>query len=64
MTIKKSQGGTFLSVGFDLTSHGQAYVAASRVSDFDKVTVMTPEGVTSMKNIVLQQGFACAHRDP
>ena len=61
MTINKSQGGTFLSVGFDLTtpvfSHGQAYVAASRVSDFDKITVMTQEGVTSMKNIVLQEVF-------
>ncbi len=53
MTINQSQGGTFLSVGFDLTtpvfSHGHAYVAASRVSDFHKIAVMPPEGVTTMK---------------
>ena len=61
MTINKSQGGTFDMVGFDLTTpvfgHGQAYVAASRVRDFDKITVLPPDGETTMKNIVLQQVF-------
>ena len=61
MTINKSQGGTFDMEGFDATtpvfSHGQTYVALSRVKDFDKLTVLTPQGQTTIKNIVFPQVF-------
>ena len=61
MTINKSQGGTFDMVGINVSvhvfSHGQAYVALSRVKDFDKITVLTSDGETTMKNIVFHQVF-------
>ena len=61
MTINKSQGGTFDMVGIDAScpvfTHGQAYVALSRVRDFDKISVLTPEGEVTMKNIVFPQVF-------
>ncbi len=62
MTKSKSQGCTLLRVDFDLTTpivfgHDQAYVALSRVDGFDKITVLSPDGITSMKNIVLQKVF-------
>ena len=47
--------------GYDATtpvfSHGQNYVALSRVRDFDKLTVLTPQGQTTIKNIVFPQVF-------
>ena len=53
MTIHKSQGGTFDMEGFDATtpvfSHGQTCVALCRVRDFYKLTVLTPEGQTTIK---------------
>ena len=61
MTFNKSQGGTFDMEGYDATtpvfSHGQNYVALSRVRDFDKLTVLTPQGQTTIKNIVFPQVF-------
>ena len=58
MTINKSQGQSFDTVGVDLRipvfSHGQFYVAMSRVTDIDRLTVLLPEGDRSGKvaNIV------------
>ena len=61
MTINKSQGGTFDMEGLDASSpvfsHGQTYVALSRVRDFDKITVLTSNGQTTLKNIVYPQVF-------
>jgi hypothetical protein len=37
--------------------HGLAYVAASRARDFDKPTVLTPNGDPTMKNIVFSEVF-------
>jgi hypothetical protein len=61
MTINKSQGGTFDVEGLDASSpifsHGQAYVALSRVRDFDKITVLTPNMETTIPNMVFPQVF-------
>ena len=61
MTINKSQGGTFDVEGLDASSpvfsHGQAYVALSRVRDFNKITVLTPNEETTIQNIVFPQVF-------
>ena len=61
MTINKSQGGTFDVEGLDASSpifsHGQAYVALSRVRDFDKITVLTPNMETTIQNMVFPQVF-------
>ena len=56
MTINKSQGGTFQRIGLDLTSpvfsHGQLYVALSRVPNPAAITVLTLNGETYTKNVV------------
>jgi hypothetical protein len=61
MTINKSQGGTFDVEGLDASSpvfsHGQGYVALSRVRDFDKITVLTPNMETTIQNMVFPQVF-------
>jgi hypothetical protein len=48
-------------VGLDGTapvfSHGQRYVSLSRVRDFHNLTVLTPPGETTIKNIVFPQVF-------
>jgi PIF1-like helicase/Helitron helicase-like domain at N-terminus/Helicase len=50
MTINKSQGQTLHTVGVDLRSpafsHGQLYVALSRVTDVRRLKVLLPEGQT------------------
>jgi hypothetical protein len=55
-TFNKCQGCTFEKIGIDLTepcfSHGQLYVALSRARNFDRITVLLPEGETSVNNIV------------
>lgn len=59
MTINKSQGQSFRRIGVYLKdpvfSHGQAYVAFSRVRSFDGFRVWLPEQKTSTKNIVYQE---------
>ena len=61
MTINKSQGRTTDMEGLDAYSpvfgHGQAYVALSRVKDFNKVTVLTKNGQTAFQNLVYPHVF-------
>jgi len=56
MTINKSQGQTFDRVGLDLRrpvfSHGQFYVAVSRVTDPSGLFILLPEGSSTTSNIV------------
>lgn len=63
MTINKSQGQTFNHIGLDLThppfTHGQLYVALSRVRSFDSLSILpNPESVVNgnhtTHNIVFQ----------
>ena len=57
MTINKSQGQTLKLAGVDLRedcfSHGQLYVACSRVSSASKLTILQPDGRT--KNTVYKE---------
>lgn len=57
LTVNKSQGQTFKTVGIDLTekcfSHGQLYVAASRVSEASQLYIFSKESTT--KNIVYSE---------
>ena len=62
MTINKSQGATLKKVGIYLNSpvfsHGQLYVAMSRVSAFEDITIATDsiiEGTT--RNVVYKEVF-------
>ncbi|KAF7145878.1 hypothetical protein RHSIM_Rhsim04G0159300 [Rhododendron simsii] len=60
MTINKSQGQSVKFVGVDLCttvfSHGQLYVALSRCTSFDRITVILPEEETdSTTNIVYHE---------
>lgn len=59
MTINKAQGQTFKRVGVDLSSpcfsHGQLYVALSRVGNADDVFVLTNDNV--LKNVVYEEVF-------
>ena len=59
MTINKSQGGTFEKIGVDLTkdvfSHGQLYVALSRVRKKSNITIFLQHGQTETSNIVWQE---------
>ena len=57
MTTNKSQWGTFKRIGFDISipvfSHGQLYVAFSRVSDYSDVPILTCNSTcTSTPNVV------------
>jgi hypothetical protein len=48
MTINKSQGGTFDTVGLSthVFSHGQLYCALSRVRSFNSLRILLPPGET------------------
>jgi hypothetical protein len=67
MTINKSQGGTFDKVGIDLSthvfSHGQLYVALSRVRSFESLQILLPEGATSTMNHVYVEILNNTHRN-
>ena len=58
MTINKGQGQSFDTVGVDLRTsvftHGQFYVAMSRVTDVNRLAVLLPEDEMSnrVRNIV------------
>ena len=56
MTINKSQGQSFEQIGIDLRepvfTHGQFYVAVSRVTDVHKLTVLLPPGLDKSSNVV------------
>ena len=56
ITINKSQGQTFDQVGIDLRtpvfSHGQFYVAISRVTDPNGLFILLSEGNTTTDNII------------
>ncbi len=56
ITINKSQGQTFNKIGLYLHepafTHGQLYVALSRVRSLDSLLVLLPENRTTTKNIV------------
>lgn len=59
MTVNKAQGQTLDVAGVDLRndcfSHGQLYVACSRVSSSDSLDILQPEGKT--KNVVYKEIF-------
>jgi hypothetical protein len=59
ITINKSQGQSLQTVGIDLRtspfSHGQLYVALSRVTDVRKLTVLLPENRKTTHNIVFPE---------
>jgi hypothetical protein len=56
MTINKSQGQSFEAVGVDLRSpvfsHGQFYVAASRVTSKAGLSILLPSDASQTSNIV------------
>lgn len=57
MTINKSQGQSFKMAGIDLSedcfSHGQLYVACSRVSSANSLVILAPKGNTT--NVVYRE---------
>ena len=61
MTINKSQGQTLKKVGIYLPepvfTHGQLYVALSRVSSLNSITIFNSTGQNSTKNIVYKEIF-------
>ena len=67
MTINKSQGGTFDKVGIDLSthvfSHGQLYVALSRVRSFASLRILLPDEATSTMNHVYVEILNNTHRE-
>ncbi len=63
MTVNKAQGCTLDVIGLEVTTpvfgHGRAYhdVVLSRVIDFKKITVLTPDGLPTTRNVVFQKVF-------
>ena len=64
MTINKSQGQSLKHIGLDLStevfSHGQLYVAVSRVTDGRNVRLVVPESAPesgNIKNVVYHEIF-------
>ena len=64
MTIYQGQGTTLdatcLNVTGPVFGYGQLYVAFSRVDEFHKITVLTPNNKTTTKNVVFQEVY---HKD-
>lgn len=60
MTINKSQGQTLKKIGLylpiDVFTHGQIYVALSRVSSFENIKILSPN--RSIKNVVYPEVFS------
>ena len=56
MTVNKSQGQSLETIGIDLRfpafSHGQLYVALSRVTDASRLLVLLPQNINRTLNIV------------
>ena len=67
MTINKCQGGTFWKVGIDVStpvfSHGQLYVALSRVANFTLIIIFTTNGVCFTHNVVFRAVFDRGYLD-
>jgi hypothetical protein len=67
VTINKAQGSTYNRVGINLTkpvfSHGQLYVALSRVRNWNSVSVLLPEDETTTQNIVWHNIFDRSYID-
>ena len=67
MTINKCQGGTFWKVGIDVStpvfSHGQLYVALSRVANFTMIIIFTTNGVFFTQNVVFRAVFDRGYLD-
>jgi ATP-dependent exoDNAse (exonuclease V) alpha subunit len=59
MTINKSQGQTFKTIGVDLStpcfSHGMLYVAVSRTGSADRLTILAPDRMT--RNVVYPEAL-------
>jgi hypothetical protein len=59
MTINKSQGQSLKQVGVDLRvpafSHGQPYVALSRVTDMSKLSILHAKGLDTTENVVFPE---------
>ena len=65
MTINKSQGQSFETIGLDLRSpvfsHGQFYVAVSRVTSAKGLKVLLPESSDKTANIVYPEVLQDLH---
>jgi ATP-dependent exoDNAse (exonuclease V) alpha subunit len=63
MTVNKSQGQYLSIVGINLQtpafSHGQLYVALSRVTDVRNLTVLLPENELKTVNVVYPEVLEC-----
>jgi hypothetical protein len=59
MTVNKSQGQSLTVVGVDLRSsafsHGQLYVALSRVTSISGLTLLLPENSDTTDNVVFPE---------
>ena len=67
MQLPVLQGTTFTELGVDLTSevfsHGQAYVAYSRVRGWDHLHILLPDGMHSARNIVSREVLDMSFHD-
>jgi ATP-dependent DNA helicase PIF1 len=65
ITVNKSQGQSLHTVGVDLQlpafSHGQLYVALSRVTDVYELSLLLREDVSTIRNIVYPELLQFLH---